>query len=179
MAAIENILAWATHEQARLTRQLEDLQAGHLRTFEKHEQSPGWFEVDTTEHTIELNRLYISELNAIIARYPEIEPTVPAAPPPAPRFVPPVRQAPSIAEAVGKLPRENRLAQAPDPDREVLVGWGVVKGQPPRWLVVGLYYSHAAANDAAAEAGDGYYARWGSYNHGNRQFSSGPGFERL
>jgi hypothetical protein len=177
MAAIENIIAWAKHEQARLAHQLEELQSGRLRTYEKHPQPPGWFEVDTTEHTIELNRLYISELNAIIARYPEVEPTIPAAPPPAPRFVPPAWAAAPIVEPVEQSLPRNLLEIEPQPDW--IEGWGVVTGQPPRWSLAGLYANHAEANLAVAEAGEGYYARWGSYNFGSREFSSGTNFERL
>src|SRR5271169_1538462 len=90
MAAIENILAWAKQEQARLAHRLEQLQSGRLRIAEKHAQTPGWLEIDTTAQTIELCQQYISELNAIIARYPEIVPTAPVAPAPVPRFIPPV-----------------------------------------------------------------------------------------
>lgn len=179
MAAIENIIAWAKHEQERLMQQLHDLQSGRLRTFEKHDQSPGWLEIDTTEHTIELTCLYISELNAIIALHPTVEPTIPAAPRPIPRFVPPTRETATIADAVAHMPRENLLDRPPTPEGgDMVVGWGVVKGQPPRWLVVGLYNRHAHANEVAVEAGDGYYARWGTYNRGTRHFSSGQGFER-
>ena len=59
-----------------------------------------------------------------------------------------------------------------------VVGWGVVKGQPPLWEFSGIYETHAAANEAAAQAGEGYYARWGSYNEGSKEFTSGPSFAR-
>jgi hypothetical protein len=181
MAAIENIIAWAKHEQTRLTQQLHELQSGRLRTFEKHDQLPGWLEIDTTEHTIELNRLYISELNAIIALHPTVEPTIPAAPPPVPRFIPPTRETATMADAIAQMPRDNlvdRPIRLGVGDDNMIAGWGVVKGQPPRWVIVGLYYSHAHANEVAAEAGDGYYARRGLYNSGTRHFSSGSGFTR-
>ncbi len=170
MAAIENIIAWARQEQARLTQQLAELQAGHLRTYEKHPQPSGWLEVDTTEHTTELCRHYLSELNAIIALHPAVVPTEPAAPPPPPRFVPPAPAAPAAPE-----PR-NLMHSDIHPDW--LVGWGVVKGQPPRWTFAGIYRTHAEANEAAAKAGPGYYARWGSYNDGSKEFTSGPTFAR-
>src|SRR5215469_9555677 len=128
MAAIENIIAWAKGEQARLAQQLSELQSGHLRTYEKHDQSPGWLEVDTTQHTIELSRHYISELNAIIALHPTVEPTIPAAPPPTPRFVPPTRQAATMADAMAQMPPENLLEKPPNAESDVIVGWGVVKG---------------------------------------------------
>lgn len=187
MAAIENIIAWAKHEQARLTQQLAELQSGYLRTCEKHVQAPGWLEVDTTEHTIELSRHYLSELSAIIALHPAVVPTEPAAPPPAPRFIPPRPQpapppealAPPAAAAPApgehEAPR-NLLKSDFHPDW--LVGWGVVKGQPPRWQFAGIYRTHTEANDAAAQAGEGYYARWGSYNSGSKEFTSGPTFAR-
>jgi len=175
MAAIENIIAWAKHEQARLTRQLDELQSGRLRTYEKHAQPPGWFEIDTTEHSIELYRHYVSELSAIIARYPEVEPTAPAAPPPVPRFVPPMPR-PAIVDAAASEPPRNLLHSDLHPDW--LVGWGVVKGQPPRWQFAGIYRTHAEADQAAADAGEGYYARWGSYNAGSKEFTSGPQFDR-
>ncbi|MFZ2007301.1 MAG: hypothetical protein WB697_05100 [Stellaceae bacterium] len=175
MAAIENIIAWAKHEQARLTQQLAELQAGRLRTYEKHSQPPGWLEVDTTEHTAELCRHYLSELSAIVALHPAVVPTEPAAPPLAPRFVPP-------QPAVPATEHPNR-AETPPRRQEAIhadwfVGWGVVKGQPPRWTFAGIYSTHAEANDAAAKAGEGYYARWGSYNEGSKEFTSGPQFAR-
>jgi hypothetical protein len=186
MAAIENILAWAKHEQARLAQQLDALQSGRLRTYEKHAQAPGWLEIDTTDHSIELCRLYISELSAIIARYPTVVPTAPAAPPLIPRFIPPVvpphaalspsPAAPPPAAATEQPPPRNLLHSDMHPGW--LVGWGVVKGQPPRWEFGGIYRTHAEADEAAAKAGDGYYARWGSYNGGTKEFTSGPQFDR-
>lgn len=188
MAAIENIIAWAKQEQARLTQQLAELQAGHLRTYEKHAQAPGWLEVDTTEHTAELCRHYLSELSAIVALHPAVVPSEPAAPPPAPRFVPPQQvpdgpqvpvAPPPAAAAPGQGQRhapQNLLKSDFHPDW--LVGWGVVKGQPPRWQFAGIYRTHAEADQAAAEAGNGYYARWGSYNEGSKEFTSGPTFAR-
>jgi|SRR5579862_7642955 len=178
MAAIENIIAWAKQEQARLTQQLAELQAGRLRTYEKHAQAPGWLEVDTTEHTAELCRHYLSELSAIVALHPAVVPTEPAAPPPAPRFVP-SQPPPPAATAPGQGEHQapqNLLKSELHPDW--VVGWGVVKGQPPRWTVAGIYRTHAEADQAAAEAGAGYYARWGSYNDGSKEFTSGPTFAR-
>ena len=172
MAAIENILAWAKQEQARLAHRLEQLQSGHLRVYEKHAQAPGWLEIDTTAPSIELCQQYISELNAIIARYPEIVPTTPVAPPPVPRFVPPVRQ------PAATTPEEHGHLQ-PTAHPDWVVGWGVIKGEPPRWQFEGIYASHADANEAAAKAGEGYYARWGSYNEGTKEFTSGPSFDRF
>src|ERR1700691_5263003 len=90
MAAIEEIIAWCKQEQARLAHQLEQLQSGWLRIYEKHAQAPGWLEIDTTEQSIELCRQYISELSAIVARYPAIVPTIPVSPAPVPQFVSPV-----------------------------------------------------------------------------------------
>jgi hypothetical protein len=174
MAAIENIIAWAKHEQARLTQQLAELQAGQLRTYEKHAQPPGWLEVDTTEHTIEICRHYLSELSAIVALHPAVVPSEPAAPPPAPRFIPPRPSAP--ADTPARREAEARLHPAIHADW--VVGWGVVKGQPPRWTFAGIYSTHSEANEAAVEAGDGYYARWGSYNSGSKEFTSGPAFAR-
>jgi len=176
MAAIENILAWAKHEQARLAQQLAELQSGRLRTYEKHAQAPGWLEIDTTDHTIELNRLYLSELSAIIARYPTVVPTAPATPPPVPRFIPPTRDAAALSQAVEQQPPRNLLHSDSHPDW--LVGWGVVKGEPPRWQFAGIYATHAEADTAAAAAGEGFYARWGSYNGGSKEFTSGPQFAR-
>jgi hypothetical protein len=170
MAAIENIIAWAKQEQARLAQQLEELQAGRLFTSEKHPHPPGWLEIDTTAQSIELTRLYISELSAIIALNSQIVPTEPAAPPPAPRFIPPVQ--PPAAAAPPLPPRMMGADVHPD----WLTGWGVVKGKPPRWGFAGIYGTHAEADEAAAKAGEGYYARWGSYNNGSKEFHSGPSF---
>jgi len=172
VAAIENIIAWAKQEQARLAQQLEQLQTGWLRTCEKHAQAPGWLEIDTTEHSIEQCRHYISELSAIVALYPEVVPTTPAAPAPTPRFVPPV--APATAHPEPPPPSLHHS----DVHRDWVSGWGVVKGQPPRWRFAGIYPTHAAANEAAAKAGEGYYARWGTYNEGANEFTSGPSFDR-
>ncbi|HXC27042.1 MAG TPA: hypothetical protein VNV38_03735 [Stellaceae bacterium] len=174
MAAIENIIAWAQQEQVRLTQQLAELQAGRLRTCEKHAQAPGWLEVDTTEHTIEHCRHYLSELSAIIALHPAVVPTEPAAPPPTPQFIPPRPQ--PAEEHPGHPEIHGHLQQAIHADW--VVGWGVVKGQPPRWTFAGIYPTHAEANEAAAEAGAGYYARWGSYNERRKEFTSGPSFAR-
>jgi hypothetical protein len=176
MAAIENIIAWAKQEQTRLTHRLEQLQSGQLRTCEKHVQGSGWLEVDTTEHSVELCRQYISELSAIVAQYPAVVPGEPAAPPPRPRFVPPVQQPTATRQPAEPEGPQNLLHSETHPDW--LVGWGVVKGQPPRWQFAGIYRTHAEAEAAAAEAGEGFYARWGSYNAGRKEFTSGPGFDR-
>lgn len=188
MAAIENIIAWAKHEQARLTHQLGELQSGRLRTYEKHAHNPGWLEVDTTEHEIELCRHYLSELSAIVALHPAVVATEPAAPPLVPRFIPPRPQpapphdpptpppAPITLGQGEHEPPRNLLKSDSHPDW--LVGWGVVKGQPPRWQFAGIYRTHAEADQAAAEAGAGFYARWGSYNDGSKEFTSGPTFAR-
>lgn len=180
MAAIENIIAWAKGEQARLAQQLAELQEGRLRTYEKHPQPPGWLEIDTTEHTIELCRHYLSELSAIIALHPAVVATEPAAPPPA-RFVP----APPQPQPQPAGHREDHPAQQemqgrlrPAIHADWVVGWGVVKGQPPRWTFAGIYSTHAEADEAAAKAGEGYYARWGSYNERRKEFTSGPQFAR-
>lgn len=186
MAAIENIIAWAKQEQARLTQHLVELQSGNLRTYEKHAHHPGWIEVDTTEHEIELCRHYLSELSAIIALHPAVVPTEPAAPPLVPRFIPPRPQpAPAqIAAAPAHEPPHWEVEAEPrnllhsDAHPDWLVGWGVVKGQPPRWQFAGIYRTHAEADEAAAKAGPGYYARWGSYNGGSKEFTSGPTFAR-
>jgi hypothetical protein len=172
MAAIEEIIAWCKQEQSRLAHQLEQLQSGWLRTYEKHAQAPGWLEIDTTEQSIALCRQYISELSAIVARYPAIVPTAPVSPAPVPHFVSPVRQpaaAPAAAPSSG-------FPDATHPDWTN--GWGVIKGQPPKWQFAGIYSTHAEANEAAAKAGEGYYARWGSYNEGTKEFTSGPQFDR-
>ena len=168
MAAIENIVAWATDERARLAHQLDQLQSGRLLIVEKHAHPPGWLEIDTTAQAIEQCREYISELSAIIARYPAVVPTAPAAPP-VPRFIPPVLPPPS-ADA-------DRLSHS-EAHPDWVTGWGVVRGQPPRWQFIGIYPTHAEANEAAAEAGEGYYARWGNYNEGRNEFTSGPQFDR-
>ncbi|HWB50692.1 MAG TPA: hypothetical protein VG651_16405 [Stellaceae bacterium] len=181
MAAIENILAWAKQEQTRLAQRLEQLQSGRLHVVEKHAQPPGWLEVDATAQSIELCQLYLSELSAIIALNPEVVPTEPAAPPLTPRFIPP--QPPATAQTPPPpSPARNLLhgllhtgaAQHAD----WVLGWGVVKGQPPRWEFAGIYETHAEASEAAAAAGEGYYARWGSYNQGSQEFTSGPQFDR-
>jgi hypothetical protein len=114
-------------------------------------------------------------LSAIIARYPDVEPTAPASPSPVPRFVPPV-QPPAPTQPAAPEPPRNLLRSELHPDW--VVGWGVVKGQPPRWQFIGIYRTHAEADQAAAEAGPGYYARWGSYNGGSKEFTSGPQFDR-
>jgi hypothetical protein len=172
MAAIENIIAWAKEEQARLAHQLEELQSGRMRAYEKHAHSPGWLEVDITEHAIEQCRQYISELSAIVALHPAIVPTAPAAPPLTPRFIPPAP--PRAAQ-----PEPPRRPLPSDVHPDWVTGWGIVKGQPPKWQFVGIYTSHAEANAAAAKAGEGFYARWGTYNEGSKEFSSGPQFARL
>jgi hypothetical protein len=168
MAAIEDIIAWCKQEQSRLAHRLEQLQSGQLRTVEKHAQAPGWFEIDTTAQSIDLYRQYISELSAIIARYPAVVPTIPAMPPPvSPRMVAPV---PSPAAS----PAERRPLM-PDATHPGWVnGWGVVKGQPPKWQFAGIYGTHAEADEAAAKAGEGYYARWGGYSEHTKEFISGP-----
>jgi hypothetical protein len=180
MAAIENILAWAKQEQARLTQRIEQLRSGRLHVVEKHAHAPGWLEIDVTQQTVELCRQYLSELNAIVALNPEIVPTAPAAPPPVPRFIPPAppphvaHEPPQPSAAHGLL---HGLLHAGTAQHTGWVqGWGVVKGQPPRWQVVGIYETHAEADEAVAAAGEGYYARWGSYNETRKEFTSGPSF---
>jgi len=185
MAAIENILAWAKEERARLTRRLEELQSGRLRTYEKHAQPPGWLEIDTTERSIELDRRSIGELGAIIALHPAVVPTAPVSATPVARFIPPASPEPAEPAAPPAQPEPQRegllrrlLHAGTTQQADWVVGWGVVKGQPPRWEFAGIYQSHAEAAAAAAAAGEGYYARWGSYNAGSREFTSGPSFDR-
>ena len=195
MAAIENIIAWAKHEQERLTLRLAELQAGRLRTYDRHAQPPGWLEIDTTEHETELCRHYLSELAAIVALHPAVVPSAPAAPPPMPRFIPPRPQphpeAQAHADARPQFPEPPPAPPEEHPNHpemhghlqhmahaDWVVGWGVVKGQPPRWTFAGIYPTHAEANEAAKKAGEGYYARWGSYNEGRKEFTSGPSFAR-
>jgi hypothetical protein len=170
MADIEDIIAWCRQEQARLTQRLEQLQSGRLRIVEKHAQAPGWLEIDTTAQSMDLCRQYMSELSAIIARHPEIIPAPAQPPAPPPRMVPPV---PPPAAAVAAAPRPLLT----DPTHPGWVnGWGVVKGRPPKWQFAGIYETHAAADEAAAKAGEGYYARWGGYNARTKEFTSGPSF---
>jgi hypothetical protein len=52
-------------------------------------------------------------------------------------------------------------------------GWGVVKGEPPNWEFAGIFGEKDEADAAAAKAGAGYYARWGSYEEDSKQFISG------
>ena len=182
MAAIENIIAWAKQEQTRLAQRLQQLQSGRLQVVEKHAQTPGWLEVDTTAQAIELCQQYLSELSAIIALNPEVVPTEPAAPPLTPRFIPPEHAAPQQHAPPNPPPAQGLLhgllhAGAAQHAHWVL-GWGVVKGQPPRWQFASIYETHAEADEAAAAAGEGYYARWGSYNQGSKEFTSGPSFDR-
>ncbi|HVH78884.1 MAG TPA: hypothetical protein VM782_05815, partial [Stellaceae bacterium] len=130
MAAIENILAWAKQEQARLAHRLERLQSGRLHVVEKHAHAPGWLEVDTTAQSIELCQQYLSELSAIIALNPEIIPTEPAAPPPTPRFVPPAPPpvAPverPVAPQAASGPVHGLLHAGAAQHADWVVGWGV------------------------------------------------------
>jgi hypothetical protein len=167
MAAIEDIVGWCRAERSRLARQLEELQSGWLRTYEKQAQEQGWLEIDTTAQSIDLCRQYISELNAIIARYPEImSATGPAAVAP-PRGVVPAPPA--------QHPPLSRDAVHPD----WLHGWGVVKGNQPKWECKGAYATRAEAEDEATKAGAGYYVRWGSYNERTKEFTSGPSFSTV
>jgi hypothetical protein len=166
MAAIEDIIAWCKHEQARLAQRLGELQAGRLRTCDKEAHERGWLEVDTTAQSIDRCREYLSELSAIIARYPEVIPPV-IEPRPAPRVAPPAVPQPIPAE---RIPVHAGTAQ----HAGWVQGWGVVKGQPPWWQFAGIYETHAEADEAAAKAGEGYYARWGSYNERAQEFLSGP-----
>jgi len=179
MAAIENIVAWAKREQARLMQRLQQLQSGQLHVVEKHAQAQGWLEIDATAQSIELCREYLSELSAIIALYPEAVPTEPVAPP-TQRFVPPVPQETASVPPprAGQGLMHGLLHAGTAQHADWVVGWGVVKGRPPRWVFLGIYETHAEANEAAAEAGEGYYARWGSYNPGSKEFTSGPSFDR-
>jgi hypothetical protein len=163
MAAIEDIVAWCRAERSRLARQLEELQSGWLRTYEKQAQELGWLEIDTTVQSIDLCRQYISELSAIIARYPEIMPAAgPAAVAP-PRGVVPV-------------PVAHPALQRDDIHPDWQHGWGVVKGTQPKWECKGVYATRAEAEEEAAKAGLGYYARWGSYAERTGEFMSGPNF---
>ena len=159
MAAIEDIVAWCRAERSRLAHQIEQLQSGHLRTYEKQAQPPGWLEIDTTAQSVDLYRQYISELNAIVARYPEVNP--PAAPAPSP---------PAATQAEHHLPQVGVIHSG------WAHGWGVVKGNQPNWDCKGAYETRAEAEEAAAKAGKGYYVRWGSYNESRKEFTSGPTF---
>jgi hypothetical protein len=183
MAAIENIIAWAKQEQTRLAQRLQQLQSGRLHVVEKHAHEPGWLEVDATGQSIELCQQYLSELSAIIALNPEVVPTEPAAPPPTPRFIPQRPAAAAQQEAPPAPPPGHGLLHGllhagAAQHADWVLGWGVVKGQPPRWQFAGIYETHAEADEAAAAAGEGYYARWGSYNRGSEEFTSGPSFDR-
>jgi hypothetical protein len=167
MAAIEDIVAWCGAERLRLAHRLEALHSGRLRTYEKQAQPPGWLEIDTTARSIDLCREYISELNAIIARHPEIVPaaTVATAAPP--------RAAPATA------PQEHGELQRDAIHPDWVHGWGVVKGNQSKWDCKGAYATRSEAEDEAAKAGKGYYVRWGSYNERTREFTSGPSFSAL
>ena len=94
-----------------------------------------------------------------------------------PRFIPPAPQPAAPSPPHPHHPEEHGHLQ-PTVHPGWIVGWGVVKGEPPSWQFTGIYETHAEANEAAAEAGDGYYARWGSYNEGSKEFTSGPQFDR-
>jgi hypothetical protein len=169
MAAIEDIVGWCRVERLRLAHQLEELQSGWLRTYEKQAQEQGWLEIDTTAQSIDLCRQYISELNAIVARYPDVSVTPAATPLP---VVPPVARP---AMPPGEHPPLSRDAIHPD----WLHGWGVVKGNQPNWDCKGAYATRTEADDEAAKAGAGYYVRWGSYNERTKEFTSGPAFSRV
>ena len=156
MAAIEHIVAWCRAERSRLAHQLEELHSGRLRTYEKQAQPPGWLEIDTTAQSIHRRRQYISEFNAIVARFPEIV----------------VADAPQLAASQG----EHHLQRVGVVHDGWLHGWGVVNGTQPNWDCAGAYETRAEAEDAAAKAGEGYYARWGSYNELTKEFTSGPSF---
>jgi hypothetical protein len=60
-----------------------------------------------------------------------------------------------------------------------LHGWGVVKGNQPKWECKGAYETRAEAEAEAAKAGAGYYVRWGSYNERTKEFTSGPSFSSV
>ncbi|HEV2189991.1 MAG TPA: hypothetical protein VGR70_22490 [Stellaceae bacterium] len=167
MAAIEDIVAWCRAERSRLAHQLEALQSGRLRTCEKQAQPPGWLEIDTTAQSIDRCREYISELNAIIARHPEIAPAATAA------AAAPARPVPATA------PQERRELQRDAIHPDWAHGWGVVKGTQPNWDCMGAYATRSEAEDEAAKAGKGYYVRWGSYNERTKEFTSGPLFSTL
>lgn len=163
MAAIEDIVAWCRAERSRLAHQLEALQSGRLRTYEKQAQPPGWLEIDTTARSIDRCRQYISELNAIVAHHPEVIPSQA----PVPR--------PTASPAAQLKPELQRDAVHPD----WVHGWGVVKGTQPNWDCRGAYATRAEADDEAAKAGKGYYVRWGSYNERTKEFTSGPSFSSV
>ena len=52
-------------------------------------------------------------------------------------------------------------------------GWGVIKGPPDDRQFAGLFASRDAADAAAAKAGSGFEARWGSYSPEERDFVTG------
>jgi hypothetical protein len=159
MAAIEDIVAWCRAERSRLTHQLEELQSGRLRTYEKQAQPPGWLEIDTTGQSIDLCRQNISELNAIVARYPEV--------------------VAASARQPAAIQGEHHLQHVGVVHAGWLHGWGVVKGTQPNWNCKGAYATRTGAEEEAAKAGKGYYVRWGSYNERTKEFTSGPSFSTV
>jgi hypothetical protein len=169
MAAIEDIVAWCRAERARLAHHLEELQAGRLRTYEKREQPRGWFEIDTTRQSIDLCRQYISEFNAIVARYPEAAAVEPPAPAAAPVQV-------ATPGAPARAPAEHRPLHSDAEHSWWINGWCVVKGRLPTWQCIGTYATRADAEEEAVRAGDGFYVRWGGYNERTKEFTSGPQF---
>jgi hypothetical protein len=170
MAAIEDIVAWCRAERSRLTHRLEELQSGRLRTYDKLAQERGWLEIDTTAQSIDRGRQYISELNAIVAGYPETVPIIQPVPVPVSAAVP----ASAAPAPVARPPLQRDLVH---PDWAH--GWGVVKGTQPKWECKGVFATHAEADEAAAKAGKGYYVRWGSYAERTGEFISGPSFSTL
>lgn len=52
-------------------------------------------------------------------------------------------------------------------------GWGVVKGEPPKWHFAGIFETRAEALAAAEKAGEGHTVQWGSYDERNKEFVSG------
>jgi hypothetical protein len=52
-------------------------------------------------------------------------------------------------------------------------GWGVIKGPPRDREFAGIFVERDSAEAAAAKAGPGFAARWGSYNASTQDYITG------
>ena len=70
MSLVGDFISWSRTERASLIHRTELMESGKLQTFEDRNEPEA---VDTTGESIERAKYQLAELDALLARYPEVE----------------------------------------------------------------------------------------------------------
>jgi hypothetical protein len=69
MSLVGDFISWSRKERASLIHRTELMESGKLQTFEDRDEHQA---VDTTGESIERAKYQLVELDALLARYPEV-----------------------------------------------------------------------------------------------------------